>query len=302
MIKITNEFKTKVVAALLAARTNFDGDDKAFAEQHNLHPSVYNQVKNGKSLEGLVNSNKWLEIARKLDVSTKDRQWNIVRTSVFIMLEKDIIFCQDHSQSKICVDNTGIGKTATAKYLSRTRKNVFYVDCSQAKTKQQFVRLLAQTIGVDSAGKYIDVKANLKYYIKMLPNPLIILDEAGDLEYTAFLELKELWNATEGACGWYMMGADGLRDKISKGIKNKKVGFAEIFSRYLEKYTAPVPIDRNEKIAWYKQLITQVLNANLEDKTKVNDIVKRCLIVDTNGNIGGLRRAEALALLSNQAM
>jgi hypothetical protein len=300
MIKITPEFKTKVVAALLAARTNFDGDDKAFAEQHNLHPSVYNQVKNGKPLDGLINSNKWLEIARKLDVSTKDRQWNIVRTSVFVMLEKDIIFCQDNSQSKICVDNTGIGKTATAKYLSRTRKNVFYVDCSQAKTKQQFVRLLAQTIGVDSAGKYIDVKANLKYYIKMLPNPLIILDEAGDLEYTAFLELKELWNATEGACGWYMIGADGLRDKISKGIKNKKVGFAEIFSRYLEKYTAPVPIDRTEKIAWYKQLITQVLNANLEDKTKINDIVKRCLIVDTNGNIGGLRRAEALAILSNQ--
>jgi hypothetical protein len=300
MIQITKEFKAKVLEALLQHRQNFDGEDKSFAEQFNIHHSVYSQLKNGKAIEGLLKDSKWLEIGRKLNVSTRDIKWNIVRTDVFIKIEKDIIFCQENAQSKICVDNTGIGKTATGKYLSRTRKNVFYIDASQAKTKQQFIRLIAQTIGVDSAGKYLDVKANLKYYIKMLTNPLIIIDEAGDLEYTAFLELKELWNATEGACGWYMMGADGLRDKITKGIKNKKVGFAEIFSRYLEKYTQPVPIDRNEKIQWYRQLITQVLNANLTDKTKVNDIVKRCLILDQNGNPGGLRRAEALAIISNQ--
>ncbi len=41
--------------------------------------------------------------------------------------------------------------------------------------------------------------------------PLVVLDEAGDLQYEAFLELKALWNATEMCCGWYMMGADGLR-------------------------------------------------------------------------------------------
>ena len=61
-----------------------------------------------------------------------------------------------------------------------------------------------------------------------------------------------LRGAPEGSCGWYMLGADGLRDKISKGIKNKKVGYREIFARYGDKYTTLVPIDRNEKIQFYK--------------------------------------------------
>ncbi|MGQ3647375.1 AAA family ATPase, partial [Ornithobacterium rhinotracheale] len=91
------------------------------------------------------------------------------------------------------------------------KKNAFYIDCSQAKTKQLFIRLLAKTIGVDSTGRYADVKNTLKTYLAYLEKPLIVLDEAGDLDYTAFLELKELWNATQGHCGWYMIGADGLR-------------------------------------------------------------------------------------------
>ena len=68
-----------------------------------------------------------------------------------------------------------------------------------------------KTIGVDHNGKYGEVKANIKYYLKLLPSPIVIIDEAGDLDSKAFLELKEFWNATENACGWYMIGADGLR-------------------------------------------------------------------------------------------
>jgi len=39
---------------------------------------------------------------------------------------------------------------------------------------------------------------DLVFYLKTLPYPLIIFDEAGDLQYDAFLEIKALWNATGG--------------------------------------------------------------------------------------------------------
>ncbi|MDR1504454.1 MAG: hypothetical protein LBT43_18560 [Prevotella sp.] len=29
------------------------------------------------------------------------------------------------------------------------------------------------------------------------------------------------WNATEGLVGWYMMGANALRNKISTGVSNR---------------------------------------------------------------------------------
>ena len=300
MLHITPEFKNKVVAALLEQRSNFDGSDEAFSKQFGINSAVYNQIKNGKALDGLLREAKWVQIARELNVSLNERKWNMVKTDVYKMIAEDVEFCKTYSKGKICVDDTGIGKTFSAKYLSRTIKNCFYVDASQAKTKQQFVRLIAKTIGVDSTGKYISVKGDLKYYLRMLPNPIIIVDEAGDLEYNAMLELKELWNATEGCCGWYMMGADGLREKISRGIRNKKVGFRELFSRYSEKYTQPVPLDKEEKKQWYRKLITDVLAANIKNKAMLNDIVRKCLVSDENGNISGLRRAESLLIINEQ--
>lgn len=298
MLQLTNEFKTKVVAALAGVRSNYDGSDSAFAKQWSINPSVYNRLKNGGDLVGMLRDAQWLNLGRELGVSLNERKWNMARTDVFTTIEEDVIFCQQYAKGKICVDDCGIGKTYSARYLSRTLKNCFYVDASQAKTKQLFIRLMAKTVGVDHQGKYAEVKSNIKYYLKMLPNPIMIIDEAGDLDYPAFLELKELWNATEGACGWYLMGADGLREKIDRGIRSKKVGYRELFSRYSERYTTTVPTDRQERISFYRKLIGDVLTVNMEDKGQLNDIVKRCITQDTSGQIGGLRRAESLLILS----
>ncbi|MGB4776123.1 MAG: ATP-binding protein [Daejeonella sp.] len=294
---LTNDFKNKVLTALQDVRQNYGGSDQAFAKQWGINNSVYSRLKNGE-LEGLLKDTQWLNMGRELGVDQSDRKWNMARTDVFTMIEEDVVFCQNHAKGKICVDDCGIGKTYSAKYLSRTLKNCFYVDASQAKTKQLFIRLIARTIGVDHQGKYAEVKANIKYYLKMLPNPIVIIDEAGDLDYPAFLELKELWNATEAACGWYLMGADGLREKIDRGIRSKKVGYRELFSRYSERYTTTVPVDRNEKLQFYKKLIGDVLSVNMTDKSKLDEIVKRCLTQDVSGQIGGLRRAESLFILN----
>ena len=297
MLQLTTEFKKNVVQALLQQRNNYDGSDAAFSKTVSMSNAVFSQLKSGK-LDGLLRDVQWLTLGREFGVSVNERKWNTARTQVFIAIEEDILFCQHYAKAMICVDDCGIGKTYTAKYLSRTLKNCFYVDASQAKTKQQFIRSIARIVGVDDKVKYVDVKANIKYYIKMLPQPIIIIDEAGDLDYTAFLELKELWNATDGYCGWYMMGADGLRAKIERGINNKKVGYPEIFSRFSEKYTTIVPHDRQEKLGFYNQLITDVLSVNMKNKANLNKIVKRCLTTDETGYIGGLRRAESLLILT----
>ena len=299
MIQITNEFKQKIVGKLLEVRQNFDGTDQQFAKQRDINYSVFSRLKNADNYDGLLKAADWLNLGRELDVTANERKWNMARTDVFTLIEEDVTFCQAHAKGMMCVDDCGIGKTFSAKYLSRSLKNCFYVDASQAKTKQQFIRLIAKTIGVDDKDKFIKVKSNIKYALKMLPNPVIIIDEAGDLEYPAFLELKELWNATVNACGWYMMGADGLRNKIERGISNKKVGYAELFSRYSEKFTTIVPADRQEKLAFYRKLITDVLSVNMTDKSRLNEIVKRCLTTDNNDHIGGLRRAESLLILNN---
>lgn len=297
MMTINNEYREKVRIALLAVRLNFDGSDSAFAKQWNINGSVYNRIKNGR-VDGVLADGHWMDIGRELGVGISEKKWNIARTSVFNQIEEEIKFCQDNSKAMIFVDDCEIGKTFAAKYLSRNLRNCFYIDASQAKTRQKFIKKLAKAIGVDQVGNVDSVKENIKYYLKIIAKPMVIIDEAGDLEYQAFLELKELWNASEGTCGWYMIGADGLKAKFEKGIIHQKVGFRELFSRFSSKYSSAVPNGKQEKLAFYKLLITQVLEANLSDKTKINEIVKKCLTADRDWNIGGLRRAESIILLN----
>lgn len=298
MMTITTEFKNEVRAALLAIRPNFDGSDGAFAKQWGINGGVFSRIQRGQ-VDGVLADVHWITIGRELGVGTKDKKWNTAKTDVFITIEEDVLFCQENAKAKIFVDECEIGKTHTVKYLSKTLRNCFYIDGSQAKTKQQFVRRLAKAIGVAQVGTYTEVKENIKYYLKLLTKPIIIIDEAGDLNNDAFLELKEFWNATEGYCGWYMIGADGLRAKIKRGISNQKVGYRELFSRFSSKYSSVVPTDRHEKISFYKKLITDVLSVNMADKSAINTVVNRCITKDDKDNIGGLRRAESLLILNS---
>ncbi len=297
MMTINDEFKIKVRDALLALREKYDGSDGAFSIKNKINYSYFSQIKNGK-LDVGMSDGKWIALARELGVGTHDRKWNVARTAVFNQIEEEITFCQEHSSAMIFVDDCGIGKSYTAKYLSRTRHNCFYIDASQSKTKIQFVKALAKTLGIDNTGRSAALKEDIKYYLKVVEKPIIILDEAGDLDYNVLLDIKEFWNATEGFCGWYMMGADGLKANFEKGIGNRKVGYREIFSRFNSNYSRAVPIGKVESKAFYRKLIGEVLEVNAPDDIDKAALINKCMTKDGEDNIGGLRRLESLLHLN----
>lgn len=280
-MNLTAEYKQQVRTALLERRENYGGTDAQFAKIYGLSGAIFSRLNKGE-IERIIADSQWLQIGRELDINTKKLSWKIVRTKVYNEIESSILFCQEYSVSMILVDDCGIGKTFSARNIVKTIKNAFYIDCSQAKSKQQFIKLFAKTLGIDIKGKYVDVKANLKYYLGQLNHPIIILDEAGDLEYTAFLELKELWNATDGFCGWFMMGADGLKAKIEKGINSKKVGYAEIFRRFSDEFIKLTPNGVADRKAFKYELLTQVAKANCKTSVDYERLVKQCLDKDAS--------------------
>lgn len=274
-MKIAIEFKEKIRTAILEDRENYGGSDSDYAKSINLKPAIFSRLKKGE-IEKIISDTQWLVIAHQLGVQVRDNTWKVARTKIYVEIEDALNFCQQYSKAMILVDDCGIGKTFCTKHIVRKLKNAFYVDCSQAKTKQQFIRLLAKTIGVDNTGKYADVKASIKMYLLYLELPLIVLDEAGDLDYNAFLELKELWNATQGKCGWYMIGADGLRAKIESGIRNKKVGYAEIFDRFFD-IISLVPKGKDDREQFYARLIKDVADANAKANEDTSVLVRQCM-------------------------
>lgn len=295
------EFKDKVVKALQEDRKLFDGTNAQYARSKGLSPSIFSKIYNGQT-ERIMIPIKWIMLGEDLGITIENRKWTTARTDVFNTIEEDISFCKNFSKAKMCVDDCGIGKTYTAKYLSRTMKNCFYVDGSQAKGRRDFIREVARAVGAESRGiTYTEILRNLKYHLITLTKPIIIIDEAGDLEYRAFMVIKELWNATENQVGWYLMGADGLRAKIDRGINSQKVGYAEIFSRFSEKYTSIVPRDKLARNAFYHKLITDTLKVNGCPADQINMIASQCMVKTNDGKhfFGGLRRAESLLILNS---
>ena len=278
---ITNDIKTRIIEAIKANRENYPGDAK-HAAALGINTAVYSAVKNGQT-DKVLGDASWIAIARRLDVELRSKiEWKAAKTPTYLYIMAQLEFSQNSCTSGILCDIPNIGKTFTARLYASSHKNAVYIDCSQVKTKLKLIRKIAKEFGVNSNGRYSDVYDDLVFYLRSIDQPLIILDEAGDLQYEAFLELKALWNATERCCAWYMMGADGLKEKINRSIECKKVGYTEMLSRYGDRYSKVTPDDGKEREKFLREQAHIVAKLNAPEGTDVKAIVLKTQ--------GGLRR------------
>lgn len=282
---ITNNSKQKIVAAISDNRKSYPSDAR-HAAALGISAAVYSQIMNGDT-ERKLSDAKWITIARRLDVILGSAcEWKIAATPTYQYIYAQLEKCQEKGLSAMFCGLPNIGKTLTAKQYARQHANVVYVDASQVKSKQRLVRHIAKAFGLNSTGRYADVYDDMVYYLRSLPKPLIIIDEAGDLKYDAFLELKALWNATEYCCGWYLMGADAFKHKLDRGVEYNKVGFAEIRSRYGDKYNTTVPVDSKERDKFLMDQAIAVAKVNAGNGDDYREIARR--------SGGSLRRVHSL--------
>lgn len=278
---ITNDIKTRIIEAIKANRENYPSDAK-HAAALGINTAVYSAVKNGQT-DKVLSDASWIAIARRLDVELRSKiEWKAAKTPTYLYIMAQLEFSQNSCTSGILCDIPNIGKTFTARLYASSHKNAVYIDCSQVKTKLKLIRKIAKEFGVNSNGRYSDVYDDLIFYLRSIDQPLIILDEAGDLQYEAFLELKALWNATERCCAWYMMGADGLKEKINRSIECKKVGYTEMLSRYGDRYSKVTPDDGKEREKFLREQAHIVAKLNAPEGTDIKAIVLKTQ--------GGLRR------------
>lgn len=282
---IADDIKTRIVLAISTNRQNYATDSK-HAIALGITSSVYSEIKKGKTDQKLSDA-KWMSIARRLGVSLNDEpEWKIVKTPTFEYLCSQLELCRKNSLSGMFCDLPNIGKSFAAKYHAKSRPNVVYVDCSMVKTKQRLFRYIAREFGLNSVGKYADIFDDLVFYLRTLDHPQIILDEVGDLVYEAFLEIKAMWNGTEGCCSWYLMGADGFRAKLERGVEFKTVGFAEIRSRCGDKYNSITPPEGEERRKFLMGQAALIAQANVPIGVDYKQIARK--------SDGSLRRVHTL--------
>jgi DNA transposition AAA+ family ATPase len=271
---ITKAFKQHVIDKLVERESSSGLSASRFATTLGIDPARWSRLKKG-DLEGVLADARFITIAREQEIEIGgQRDWQTVRTATFEYITTLLATCQDECISALLVDMADIGKTHAARHYARNNRDAVYIDCSQVKSRQMFVREIARRFGIDNKGRYQDVYGDLVYYLNTLNRSLIILDEAGDLNYNAFLEIKALWNATEGSVGWFMLGADGLKSKVERSINNKKVGFTEIFRRFGSNFRQVSPAGRDAINEFRSDQVAAVIRANLPAGGDLQKVLK----------------------------
>lgn len=273
-MEITISIKKRILAAMEANRENYPSDAK-HAASLGIATSVYSQLKAGQT-ERVLSEASWISMARRLGVELRPgMEWKAAQTATFRYIWAQLTACQNGCLSAIMCDMPNIGKTFTAREYVKQHRNAVYVDCSQVKTKRALVRKIAKEFGVSANGTFSDIYEDLVFYIRTVETPLVVLDEAGDLAYEAFLELKALWNATERCCAWYMVGADGLKAKIDRSVEGKKVGYAEMLSRYGDRFCKVTPDDGKERQAFLIEQARVVAEANAPEGVDAGALARK---------------------------
>ena len=227
----------------------------------------------------LIGHGKWLRIARAVGHEFHaTEKWVTARTETYLTITKQLEVCQEESLAAIFCDRAGIGKTHAAKEYANTHRNAFYINGGLSPNRFRFARALAQAAGIDAKGSAEDVLADFVYYLKSLENPILIIDEAGDMDNSTYRLLKRLYNELEFHCGFYMIGAPDLKKRIENSIRLRKNSFEEVYSRFGGRYIQVVPNEPNAQRKFLEDQVMKVCKANgLTDPERLHNVVTRSL-------------------------
>lgn len=239
-MEFTQEQKQEI-AELLQQKFANSGltSQAAFARTIGLHKSDLGNVFSGRFIAtpALIGSGKWATMAYEVRYTTsKAMDWKTAPTEPFKFITTQLNLCKTMSFTGIFVDEPGIGKSYTCRHFADNNPNAYYIDCSCLRSNTDFIVTLARKVGVESNNKLSKLIDSIIFTLQNTPQPLIILDEAGELKDTTYREIKRMYNMLQYQCGFYLVGSDGLRNKIDSGIRNDTQGFKELFDRFGKKY------------------------------------------------------------------
>ena len=182
-----------------------------------------------------ISDEMWRSIASQIGHETKG--WQIAETRAY----KRMTFLLNNAKADSLVmavtGDAGCGKTEAIKNYTAANKNVYHLCSSEYWNRRTFMGKLLQCMGVDYTGSTVsDMMDDIIDNLKRKENPLIVLDEADKLTDQVLYFFISLYNQLEDHCGIILCATNYLEKRIKKGLRTKRKGYEEIYSRMGRKF------------------------------------------------------------------
>lgn len=172
-------------------------------------------------------------------VGYREERWEAVATTTYSRLTSIFADAQENALVMAVCGRAGTGKTFTTRHYAQSHTETVMVTCSEFWNKKQFLQELLKAMGSDYQGYSIsDMMDKSVKAIKRMATPLIVLDEADKLSDAVLYLFITLYNQLEDTCGLILLATDYLEKRMIHGLRLKKKGYQEIWSRLGRKCVA----------------------------------------------------------------
>ena len=158
--------------------------------------------------------------------------WQVVETSALRELFTAMSVAKSEAGCLWITAEAGSGKSTAARLFREQHREVFVLLCSEDMCKSDFVRGIADAIGLSHDG--LTVRQTLMAVAESLSRmeaPLLIFDEADKPGDNVFHYYINLYNLLEEHCGLVFLSTNYIAKRLSCGLRCGKRGYKEIHSR-----------------------------------------------------------------------
>lgn len=266
MEALSNKDKDIIRDNLRAYVAKYPSQNKAVGSLKNTSVGTVSNIMNGKYEN--ISDEMFRNIASQVGSRTKETGWQIVETSAYQEIRYALDDAQHWRNVTWVVGEAGCGKTTTARLYTEEHKEVFYILCSEDMKKGDFVREIAQKVGIKTDGHNIrEIWSLILDDVIQMDAPLLIFDEADKLTEPVFHYFISMYNKLEDKSGIVFMSTDYIKKRISLGLRHQKPGYKEFFSRMGRKYFELEEMTVND--------VYSICMANgVQDKKKIEEVIR----------------------------
>lgn len=274
------------IKTLCEMQVKLAGSQNKLANKIFVSPATLSNLLSGSWEK--ISDEMWARFAEAFGY--KEDQWKVVPTANFNKITKLLNEARTYSEVYAWLSPQGSSKTETIRSFAAMYPNVSILACEEHWSKREFLTKLYRAMGRTTKGMVIgELLDEIEMSCTEMDSPLIVLDELDKVSDNLLLFFVSIYNRLHGKCGIFICCTDYLEQRVKKGIRMNKKGYAEFFSRVGGKFIKGVAASADDIKA-----ICLANGISETDTTKVDGREVNTIIHILNESNRDLRRVARL--------